>query len=392
MNRRMLFAELFPLFLLVVLFPIPEADAASFQGLGFLPERDDKSYAYGISADGSVVVGISREYDESEHGWNSEPFRWTAEHGVVGLGHLDDTKPFNYGSPAVSADGSVVVGNSSGEAFRWTAETGMVRLSFGPFATAVSADGSVVVGNTEAGYGYAALRWTAEGGVVGLGFVWADDISADGSVVAGTRRIAGDLEPALWTAESGVVGLGCLREGGNGWAQGISADGSVVVGISDREAFRWTAETGMVGQGFLPDGEAVSRANAVSADGSVVVGRSGEQGSEAFIWDAVNGMRSLEEVLINDHGLNLNGWELGSAEDISDDGIVIVGWGSNPAGQSEAWRAVIPEPASIVIIVTGGLCLAALRWPRFIGRSPTGRRAPLARQGRRVHGRQSATG
>ena len=33
-------------------------------------------------------------------------------------------------------------------------------------------------------------------------------------------------------------------------------------------------------------------------------------GTEAFIWDSVNGMRSLKEVLITEYGLDLSGWTL----------------------------------------------------------------------------------
>jgi len=45
--------------------------------------------------------------------------------------------------------------------------------------------------------------------------------------------------------------------------------------------------------------------HAVSADGAVVVGRGqSASGTEAFIWDAVNGLRALDDVLVNDFGAN----------------------------------------------------------------------------------------
>jgi hypothetical protein len=52
-------------------------------------------------------------------------------------------------------------------------------------------------------------------------------------------------------------------------------------------------------------------------------------------------MRSLREVLINDFGLgaSLAGWTLTSANDISADGQFIVGNGTNPSGNTEAWIA-----------------------------------------------------
>lgn len=100
------------------------AQAASFQGLGFLPGgMFDGSTANGISADGSVVVGRSRNDEEA--------FRWTQATGMVGLGTLPGGA-FSSFALGVSADGSVVVGTTSGsnfgQAFRWTQATGMVGL------------------------------------------------------------------------------------------------------------------------------------------------------------------------------------------------------------------------------------------------------------------------
>jgi hypothetical protein len=85
---------------------------------------------------------------------------------------------------------------------------------------------------------------------------------------------------------------------------------------------------------------------------------------EAFIWDADNGMRSLQDVLTGDFGLDLTGWTLEKARGISDDGTVIVGWGSGPNGR-EAWRAVIPEPSTLVLAAFGLLSLAVCGWRRL---------------------------
>jgi len=78
-------------------------------------------------------------------------------------------------------------------------------------------------------------------------------------------------------------------------------------------------------------------------------------------------MRSLHAVLSNDYGLDLTGWTLSEARDISPDGRVIVGWGINPSGKQEAWIAsldttVIPEPLSMAFMGSlrrrGGLSAA----------------------------------
>ena len=94
------------------------------------------------------------------------------------------------------------------------------------------------------------------------------------------------------------------------------------------EAFRWTAEEGMVGLGDLPGGDFASSARSASLGGAVIVGHStisavGTQGStDAFIWTSSGGMRSLRDLLVTDYGLDLTGWTLGGASDVSSDGTV----------------------------------------------------------------------
>jgi uncharacterized membrane protein len=169
------------------------------------------------------------------------------------------------------------------------------------------------------------------------------DISDDGLVIVG-----GVSEAQSWTQNGGLVGLGDLPGGDfNSRAYGVSADGLAIVGqgtsAAGSEAFRWTQSSGMVGLGILP-GFDNSQAQDVSADGSVVVGSVGLGTSTyagAFIWDAVHGMRNLRDVLINDFGLgaSLAGWNLVYAGAISSDGRTVVGYGTNPNGDTEAWIA-----------------------------------------------------
>ena len=172
--------------------------AQDFQSLGFLPGGASSS-PNGVSADGSVVVGISPDA-------NGQAFRWTQSGGMTGLGLLPGGSYSN--ATAVSADGSVVVGfgtstNAGGnyETFRWVF-TGagptlgtMTGLGFLPggtysFGSAVNADGSVVVGDgnsTNAGGGNnnEAFRWFGST-MTGLGFLpgktasFAAGVSADG--------------------------------------------------------------------------------------------------------------------------------------------------------------------------------------------------------------------
>jgi probable HAF family extracellular repeat protein len=154
-----------------------------------------ESMAYGVSADGSAVVGVARNAAGNQHA-----FRWTAAGGMQDLGEGEA-----YG---VSADGSVVVGvarNAAGDrrAFRWTAAGEMQDLgtlggsSSGAYG--VSTDGSVVVGGAlNAAVRDRAFRWTASGGMEDLNTTYASlltngsrlwvarAISSNGRYIVGT--------------------------------------------------------------------------------------------------------------------------------------------------------------------------------------------------------------
>jgi hypothetical protein len=90
-----------------------------------------------------VVVGNANDL-----GGDNRAFRWTAS-GTIDIGGLSPTDN-NYASD-VSADGSIIVGMSSDLPFRWTSATGMVQLplpagaQYG-WAATISGDGSVVGG------------------------------------------------------------------------------------------------------------------------------------------------------------------------------------------------------------------------------------------------------
>jgi probable HAF family extracellular repeat protein len=376
------------------------ARAASFQGLGDLPGgyiTGGKSITYGVSGDGSVVVGWS---NSSTSG--NEAFRWTQSGGMVGLGYLPG-RSFGSIASGASGNGSVVVGwsNTTGnQAFRWTQPGGMVGLGYLPgrgpglgrgfqtLALGVSNDGSVVVG-----YDYSpinesqAFRWTQSGGMVGLGYLpggrflsRANGVSGDGSVVVGSgdSASASGTEAFRWTPSGGMVSLGDLPGGiFNSEASDVSGDGSVIVGsgtsASGTEAFRWTQSGGMVGLGDLTGGSFSSVALGVSGDGSVVVGYGNSvNGREAFRWTSSGGMRSLQDILTTDFGLNLTGWQLSVASGISADGLTIVGYGGNPSGLEEAWIArldstpnpppkSVPEPSNVFGLGLLGLGLAATK-------------------------------
>ena len=349
--------------------------AATFQGLGDLPGGSVESYAYGLSADGSVVVGKSKSLESGTH---FDAYIWTQSTGMVGLGDMrNDGSPYSE-AWGVSGDGSTVVGMAQdmdyhSVAFRWTAGGGMTSLGIidGTIifsrATAISNDGSTIVGMSDSALGDQAFKWTAADGMVGLGDLpgasfssSALGVSNDGSVIVGSSRSTNSgynfVEAFRWTESDGMVGLGDLP--GSLFcsvAYDTSADGSVVVGEGtstasgqNDEAFRWTS-AGMVGLGDLPGGVSYdmvdSTAYGVSGDGAIIVGEGfGTSGTRAIIWDATNGMRDLGAVLTSEYGLDLTGWTLYQARAISENGKVIVGYGRNPSGKTEAWRVDLSTP------------------------------------------------
>jgi len=83
-------------------------------------------------------------------------------------------------------------------------------------------------------------------------------------------------------------------------------------------------------------------------------------------------MRELQEVFANVYGLDLRGWRLEQATGISEDGSVIVGFGINPSGNTEAWIAVIPEPTAGTLLAGGlvGLALARRTETRIVSNAP----------------------
>jgi len=331
--------------------------AATFTGLGDLAGGSFNSRASSISGDGVVVVGTANSAT------GPEVFRWTNAGGMVGLGALPNT--FGISANDVSYDGTTIVGSSDSlpffeqEAFFALSNVKGLGFLFDGFENSlngVSADGTIFVGRRNSVLGFEAFSMSTAGSPfpVALGDLpggdyssFANGISSDATVIVGYSSSAASgeysIEAFRWTSSTGMVGLGDLAGGiFNSWATGVSADGAVIVGhgtsTSGTESFRWTSGGGMLGLGDLAGGSFYSYASAASGDGSIVVGQSdSSNGFEAFLWDDSNGMRSLRELLINDYGLDLTGWDLWEATGISDDGSTIVGRGSNPDGNPEGW-------------------------------------------------------
>jgi probable HAF family extracellular repeat protein len=312
------------------------ADLATgtLQPLSALPAS---TIALAASADGSTIVGVADFGLGTPEG--TQPFLWTPAAGVTLLGDLPggvSGAPFAFGR-GISADGSVLVGigESDGgiEAWRLDRAGANVFQALGSLVTGenfdsrafgVSADGSVVVGTSLAGDGvFLAFRWTAETGMVPLGFLPTEQgqlprsealgISADAEVIVGfsSSLRAGTGREAFRFADGVMIGLGDLP-GDPFFSQALatSADGRMVVG----------------------------RATGAGACGPF--GCEGE--ARAFVWTVETGMLDLADVLRAAGVTNLTGWRLQEARAVSADGRVVVGAGLNPQGQPEAWAARLP--------------------------------------------------
>jgi probable HAF family extracellular repeat protein len=228
--------------------------AGGFTWLGDLPGGDNDAVSKGFSAHGFHVVGYSDTAD------GEEGFRWQGG-AMTGIGD----GPASSNAFGISYDGSVVVGfdweGLKTSAFVWVrggplAELGTLNGSGTSYGYGVSFDGSVAVGRSSSDNGYEAFRWTAAGGMVGLGDLAggtfeseATAVSGDGSVAVGYGKVAEGYEAVRWTKATGMVGLGELAGGiFSGLAFAASADGSVIVGRSNNgadQAFIWDSKNGM---------------------------------------------------------------------------------------------------------------------------------------------------
>lgn len=336
-------------------------EGSSFQGIGHIPYWNQRSAALDVSADGSVVVGMSST--EAAEG-QPEAVLWTQATGLVQIGQIPggrrETRAYG-----VSEDGSTIVGlNAYGgtyQGFVWTASTGMQGVGYlagglDSQADDVSADGAIVVGFSSSqalGGQKEAFRWTAQTGIVGLGVLpgdrgsHANAISGNGLVIVGKSSGFGSTKAFRWTSQTGMTALDDPYGNSPNYAVAYDAsyDGSVIVGAAvpasnDRqEAVIWTSAGSAETIGDLPGGGVNARALGVSGDGRYVVGTSETaDGMRAFIWDRTNGMRDLKLVLETEFGLDLSGWILYSANAISSDASTIVGDGRR-GGSNEGWVA-----------------------------------------------------
>jgi len=351
------------LMLFVTLSFVPAAARAqSFTVLNFPPNNDTTS-VNDINVDGSVLVGQ----------YHGHAYRWTSSDGIVhDLGTLGGSTSDAKG---VSADGSIVVGvstNSGGldRAFLWNSANGVMQ-DLGTlggstaYAYGVSNDGQFVAGYCANSQNlFRAARWTiAPNGstIADLGQIHpyetvpyrAFGISGDGGTVFGVlgekSNWASFSSAFRWTAATNTMQSlpGYLPA-----TQSCSRNGQIIVGaiedlyLHPQQAARWNGNT-LSMLGTLPGGS-ISIAYDVDEDGSVIVGRcyfpSGANGYDphAVFWcPSLGGPIDLKEYL-SSTGLNMTGLSLYFAQAISRDGLTVAGRGYSSTSERYVWRAVLP--------------------------------------------------
>jgi len=339
------------------------ASAQSFHLIGALPGTNTFSSGYGVSEDGSVVVGHSG--NNYYYGSSSHAFKWSSDDGIIDLDPLAPAA----GAYGISADGQTIVGgetSGSVHAVSWTPGTSSLtdQLYHGGECYGLSRDGNVAIGWSASGGGggggggafrpHRAIRYSASGsshleyidtpavGVVAPTNSESLATNTDGTVVVGWGVFSGVQRAFKWTAADGMTTI----TPGAGIANGVSGDGSVVVGDfvvgNTRHAFRWTAATGLVDLGALPD-MLRSVAYAISNDGTTIVGMS-QSGSfsgsqHAFIWRAGLGMQDLNVVL---SAVKPAGYTLTEARAVNSNGTVFAGGSLTPTAGVEAWVVNAP--------------------------------------------------
>jgi hypothetical protein len=242
------------------------------------------------------------------------------------------------GHGSLSADGDTVIGvtyrDNVAQLVRVNANTGELEQLGDMEGNIVRAytnpDASAIVGFGDD----TPFRWGEQGfspdlpGVPAGVEPWPEDVSADGSVIAG-RSLPGRVH-FRWTQAEGYVELASAS-----WRSAtlLSADGAVVLGsldpegASDSSAFRWTAATGAV---EIAPGSS-NLATDMSDDGGVIVANSWEDAQNdgasplhTYIWDTVNGTRTLDELLAA-RGVDTAGWKFEQARALSGNGKVLLG-------------------------------------------------------------------
>ena len=360
--------------------------AISFSPLPWIAGESPYSEAWGVSADGSTVVGSVPSGPENF----SRPVRWVDEtlHVLpVPSSSAPGSGPAGQGL-GISGDGSVVVGNFAGQAYRWSQTDGIIPLgalsTTMPYsgARAVSGDGIRVYGQTNDPQGTTGYVWTAAGGMISMGKMPGPYSRAtsphsanwDGSVVVGSAEVTGTPSRIAVVWSDGLLTALPAPSGSIIYSDAYDISGRFISG-SATLAGPWPYQTHAVVWDLhgeftprilaSPEGARQTIADAISANGTVAGGQSiiGNE-AHAVLWDQMGNLHYLSEQL-HAAGLETEGWQFLGVTGISDDGRTLVGNAINPEGHTQAWIVrdfqFIPEPSASLLFTLAVCALLGTR-------------------------------
>jgi hypothetical protein len=291
--------------------------------------------AVAVSDDGRYIVGEMVDPDDPHPQLGVTAAMWTADTNEwVSLGYLPDALqcPSLSNSYEISADGSVVIGLSwegcNGFGMIWTEATGMLpleNLANGVNrASVISADGTLVGGFAQGSFSRTPCIWdgTTQLGTLldppdgdALGEVFG--LKDDGSLLLGSWHSEGETpgfnpQASKWTADGRggwlreTIGQGALITGWEGIAMDIADNGTIVgfdINLGTRRAWIQPNGEGDIvlltdfiedNGGSLPTFPVTPRVEvcqAISADGRYIIGHDAFDGAwiveivEDCVWD-----------------------------------------------------------------------------------------------------------
>ena len=202
-------------------------------------------------------------------------------------------------------------------------------------------DGGVMVGTRALGLNFSVAALFADGAVT-LPHIFPagaqsrfHEISNDGTTLLGWYFVEDKVgddhidETFLWNRDTGSIAVLRDATGGTSFSASLlSDDGKVVVGSTEDEVLVWKNGERPVALQSPVEGAEVLAPRGISADASRIAGVTGSQSTEfvGFIYSEQRGMEVLEDVLLNECGLDsfVGDWNVHAVEDISNDGQVLL--------------------------------------------------------------------
>jgi hypothetical protein len=288
-----------------------------------------------MSADGSALV--SSGWSKGGTSW----YLWRRETGFQTIPPYYTGYQVDFAD--INANGTVLIGTASLSGPRdviYRTATGYDKsFGFYTFGKCISDDGLTTAIDGKELFPHVIVHSPRGGVTLYDDFSWlrAEEVSGDGLVVFGSFD-----QQSVWRS----VDLGQHEaipelQSATHSAAAASFDGSVLVGTRQQHgAYRWEESVGLQLLGTLPDGRRFTEATGVSGDGLTMVGAGVvTDASEAVIWNANHGLRSVRSLLA-DRGLDeeLEGWTFTNAVSISRDARIVCGRGLF-MGEQATWIA-----------------------------------------------------